>query len=66
MDTDRLAIIEAGLERAADQLGDVTAPVMAEFYARFPAARASFSHHMPGNPASLEAEMVGFSNQVIT
>ncbi len=59
MDTNRLAIIEAGLERAADQLGDVTAPVMAEFYSRFPAARASFTHHMPSNPASLEAEMVG-------
>ena len=59
MDTDRLAIIEAGLERAAEALGDITAPVMAEFYARFPAARASFVHHMPGNPASLEAEMVG-------
>lgn len=59
MDTERLAVIEAGLERAAEVLGDITAPVMAEFYARFPDARASFAHHMPANPASLEAEMVG-------
>ncbi|HEX4847144.1 MAG TPA: hypothetical protein VFV30_03285 [Novosphingobium sp.] len=59
MDTERLAVIEAGLERAAETLGDVTAPVMAEFYRRHPDARASFAHHMPANPASLEAEMVG-------
>jgi hypothetical protein len=59
MDAERLAVIEAGLERAADALGDVTAPVMALFYARFPDARASFAHHMPANPASLETEMVG-------
>ena len=37
----------------------VTAPVMAEFYRRYPDARASFLHHSPHNPASLEAEMVG-------
>lgn len=59
MSDERLAVIEAGLERAADRIGDVTAPVIAEFYARFPDARASFAHHMPMNPASLEAEMVG-------
>jgi hypothetical protein len=59
MDAERLAVVEAGLERAAEQLGDVTAPVMDEFYSRFPEARASFAHHMPANPASLEAEMVG-------
>lgn len=59
MDTERLAVIEAGLGRAAEALGDITAPVMAEFYDRFPDARASFAHHMPANPASLEAEMVG-------
>lgn len=59
MDAQRLAVIEAGLERAADALGDVTAPVMAEFYRRFPDAMGSFAHHMPANPACLEAEMVG-------
>ena len=59
MDSERLVIIEAGLGRAAEALGDITAPVMTEFYARYPAAQASFAHHMPSNPASLEAEMVG-------
>lgn len=51
--------IETGLGRAAEVLGDVTAPVMACFYDRFPDARASFAHHSPHNVASLEAEMVG-------
>lgn len=32
---------------------------MAEFYRRCPDAKASFQHHSPHNPASLEAEMVG-------
>ena len=59
MDTERLVVIEAGLERAAEDLGDVTAPVMSEFYRRFPDARASFVHHMPASPDRLEAEMVG-------
>ncbi|WP_309623255.1 hypothetical protein [Novosphingobium sp.] len=51
--------IETGLGRAAEALGDVTQPVMDLFYARYPGARASFVHHSPHNPASLEAEMVG-------
>lgn len=59
MDAERLARIEAGLERAAEALGDVTAPVMAEVYRRFPDAQTNFRHFAPNNPASLEAEMVG-------
>lgn len=59
MDRARLDSIEAGLARAAEALGDVTGPVMAEFYRRFPEARESFVHHSPWNPAKLEAEMVG-------
>lgn len=59
MDKERQQIVEAGLERAAEALGDVTAPVMAEFYRRYPDAQASFQHHSPHNPGSLEAEMVG-------
>ncbi|MFN5821836.1 MAG: hypothetical protein ACK44Y_15620, partial [Novosphingobium sp.] len=47
------------LERAAEVLGDLTEPVMAEFYCRFPDAQASFAHHSPHSPARLEAEMVG-------
>ena len=53
------AAIEARLERAAAVLGDLTAPVMAEYYGRFPEARASFVHHAPHGPERLEAEMVG-------
>lgn len=55
----RTDLIELGLGRAAEALGDVTQPVMAEFYRRFPDARASFAYHAPHNPGSLEAEMVG-------
>lgn len=55
----RAAAIEARLERYALAHGDPTAPVMAAFYARYPAARASFAHHAPLDPAKLEAEMVG-------
>lgn len=59
MDQAKQIVIEAGLARAAEALGDVTQPVMAEFYRRFPDARASFAHHSPHKPESLEAEMVG-------
>lgn len=54
-----LALIERSLERAADALGDITAPLMARFYAAHPAAQASFEHHGLGKRALLEAEMVG-------
>lgn len=59
MDSERLARIETGLERAAEKLGDVTGPVMAEVYRRMPDAHANFRHFSPQNPAALEAEMVG-------
>ena len=52
------AAIEARLARAADVLGDLTEPVMTEYYRRFPAARASFAHHAPHGPERLETEMV--------
>ena len=58
-DTTAKQAIEARLERYAGAHGDPTDPVMAEFYRRFPAARASFAHHSPLNPAKLETEMVG-------
>ncbi len=59
MDQAKLHLLEAGLTRAAETLGDVTVPVISAFYARYPDAQASFRHHSPANPASLEAEMVG-------
>lgn len=59
MDDPRKAAIDARLERYAETYGDPTAAVIATYYARFPEAQASFAHHSPRNPASLEQEMVG-------
>lgn len=56
---EKLALVECSLERAADALGDITAPLMARFYAAHPAAQASFDHHGLGKRDLLEAEMVG-------
>ena len=56
MGDQRQALLDAVLERVE---ADLTAPVMARFYARFPDARASFEHHWPGRAERLEAEMVG-------
>ena len=55
----KLALVEKSLERAAGAVGDITAPLMARFYAAHPAAEASFEHHGLGKRALLEAEMVG-------
>jgi len=52
------ALVETTLTRAAEQLGDITEPVMADFYRRFPEARAMFAHHGRLYPANLEGEMV--------
>lgn len=54
----RHALIERGLERAAGRLGDVTAPVIAAFYERFPEAQAAFDRLSLGNRTRLEGEMV--------
>ena len=59
MSDPRQELLEAALERAAGQLGDVTAPIMAAFLARYPDAEDSFRRHQPDNPARLQAEMVG-------
>lgn len=40
-------IIEASLERVADQLGDISDPVYARFYAASPAAEGLMSHLDP-------------------
>jgi hypothetical protein len=53
------AAIEARLERYAEACGDPAEAVIAEFYRRFPDARASFAHHSPNDPGKLEVEMVG-------
>jgi len=51
-------LLDRGLERVAEQLGDVTAPIMAAFYERFPEAQVAFDRLSLGNRARLEGEMV--------
>ena len=51
-------LLDVGLERAAEAVGDITAPAMARFYAVHPEARAVFEHHGVGRRERLEAEMV--------
>jgi hypothetical protein len=55
---DQSELLDASLERAAEVLGDITAPAMTRFYETYPEARAAFEHHAFGNRAKLEAEMV--------
>lgn len=55
---DRLALLDTSLERAAEQLGDITPDVMARFYARFPRARERFETLYLGEREKLEGEMV--------
>jgi hypothetical protein len=55
---DQLERLEESLERAAEALGDLTAPVLARFYAHHPQARAAFAHHGGDRQARLEADMV--------
>ena len=52
-------LINVGLERAAEALGDITAPAMARFYATHPEAREAFEHHGQDQRERLEADMVG-------
>ena len=51
-------LLEASLERAATILGDITEPVMNQYYASHPGAKISFQDHGLGNSVKLEAEMV--------
>ena len=55
---DRLALVEQGLTRAAEQIGDTTAPAMALYYARYPEAKAGFQEHCLGNRPLLEGQMI--------
>jgi hypothetical protein len=51
-------LLDTSLERAAEVLGDITAPAMTRFYETYPDAREAFEHHALGNREKLEAEMV--------
>ena len=55
---EKMALLDRGLTRAAEAIGDVTPPVMALYYARYPEAAASFEHRGLGKTAALEGEMV--------
>jgi hypothetical protein len=55
---EKKALLHSSLERAAEQLGDITPHVMAAYYARHPGARQRFEELHPGNPGRLEGEMV--------
>lgn len=57
-DVEKSAQVEATLMRAAENIGDITEPVMAVFYQRFPRARDMFEYHGGHRSYSLEAEMV--------
>lgn len=54
----RHTLLEQGLLRAAERLGDVTQPVMQAFYLHHPEARAAFDRLALGRRANLEGEMV--------
>jgi hypothetical protein len=55
---EKLALLNTSLERAADQLGDVTAPIMALYYRRYPEAEAAFERLSIGDKPQLEGGMV--------
>lgn len=55
---DKIARIEQILTRAAEQVGDVTAPTMERFYNRYPEAKAAFELHGLGQRAVLEGQMI--------
>ncbi len=42
---DKLAVVEKILERAAEKIGDITAPTMTNFYGRHPGGRELFAEH---------------------
>lgn len=54
----KIELRDAGLLRAAEQIGDITAPAMELFYSRYPDALESFEIHGLGNRRQLEGMMV--------
>jgi len=52
------ATLEASLERAAEQFGDITPHVFEVYYRRCPEGRADFEYHFPGHGHPLEGQMV--------
>jgi hypothetical protein len=58
---DREALVREGLERLAEERGDITAEVLERYYAAQPDARQSFERHGLNDIAGLEARMVSES-----
>jgi hypothetical protein len=52
------SVLDTILIRAAEQLGDVTEPIMAAYYEQFPEGRKIFTEHGIAGVSKLEAEMV--------
>lgn len=59
--TDRAALAHASLERLAEERGDITAEVLARYYAAQPDARQSFERHGLTDVSGLETRMVSES-----
>lgn len=55
---EKLALIDTTLERTAEQLGDITGPVLARYYQRCPEVKALFAELGRGNSAEIEGQMV--------
>lgn len=55
----RAALLDSILTRAAEQLGDLNAPVMRHYYRLFPEALALFEEQSLGHRRKLEDEMIG-------
>jgi hypothetical protein len=54
----KLQVLESVLERAADELGDITPAVLSNFYNAHPGSRELFGHHGGQNMSRMEADMV--------
>ena len=57
-DSEKSAVVEAILTRAAEEAGDITQVTMGRFYERFPPGRELFTHHGGEGVENLEGEMV--------
>lgn len=55
---EKTAAVEAILERAAEELGDITPQVMTDYFNRLPQAREMFAEHGGHQEESLQGEMV--------
>lgn len=53
-----LELIEEAFGVAAEELGDITRPVMENYYAKYPQVRATFAELSLGKAREMEGEMV--------